>query len=155
MSKGLIEKGIGIAKCKIAILDKLSPISLFAIRLWVANVFWTSALLKLPAGFLGLGQGDWDVTLLLFEDEHPVPGLPPVVAAYMGTAVEFLAPIALVLGLGGRVAAVALLVMTAVIEFTYQSSPEHLIWAIFLGTILLQGPGKLSVDHFIRKKYMG
>lgn len=153
--KKLLSTGCSLSRKALKVLDMLSPLSLVAIRLWVANVFYQSALNKLPAGFLGVGQGNWDATLFLFEHEHPVPGLSPEVAAYAGTTVEFLAPIFLTLGLGGRTAAVALLVMTAVIEFTYQHSADHIIWAIFLGTILLQGPGKLSLDHLIRRKCMG
>ena len=151
----MLRCGCGVAKKILCVLDALSPLSLLAIRLWVANVFYQSAVNKLPAGFLGVGQGNWDATLFLFEHEHPVPGLSPEVAAYVGTGVEFLAPIFLALGLGGRAAAVALLAMTVVIEFTYQHNAEHIIWAIFLGTILLQGPGKLSLDHLIRRKCMG
>ena len=45
--------------------------------------------------------------------------------------------------------------MTSVLQFTYQSSVEHLIWALVLGTILLQGPGRFSWDHFIRRKVKG
>ena len=151
-----------IVKCLTAISEKLipllewfSPLSILGLRLWVANVFYSSGILKLPQGFLGIGQGNWDTTLILFTHEHPVPFLAPEVAAVMGTAMEILAPVALVLGLGARLGAVGLLTMTAVIEFTYQHSPEHIVWALFLSVILLQGPGKISLDHFIRKKYLG
>lgn len=141
-----------IIKKTLAVLDRISPVSILALRLWVAYVFWKSAILKLPKGFLGVGEGNWDSTLFLFEHEHPVPGLSPEIAAYLGAGVEFLAPIALVIGLGSRAAAAALLAMTVVIELTYQSSPDHLIWALFLGVIFLQGPGVISIDHLIRRK---
>ena len=143
-----------IAEKIIFYLEKLGPLSIFALRVWVAHIFFASALLKLPNGFLGLGMGDWGTTVLLFMEEHPVPLLPAEVAAVLGTTVEFLAPIALVLGLGARIGAVGLLVMTAVIEFTYQHSMEHIIWAISLSVILFQGPGLISIDHFIRKRLL-
>lgn len=143
-----------IARCKLAIADKIGEYINLLPRLVVAHVFWSSGLLKLPDGFLGIGRGNWETTLLLFENEHPVPFLPYNVAAYLGTGFEIIAPIMLVLGFGTRIAAVILLTMTAVIEFTYQSSTEHLFWATMLAVILFSGAGKASLDYFIRKKYL-
>ena len=121
----------------------LSPALLLAVRLWIAHVFWASGILKF---------NDFSTAVLLFTDEHPVPGLPPYVAAVLGTTFELGCPILLTLGLAARVATVPLLVMTAVINFTYLDSPEHYIWALFLGTILTQGAGKFSLDHIIVKR---
>jgi putative oxidoreductase len=123
-------------------------------RIYIADIFITSAILKLPAGFLGFGEGNWDTTLFLFEHEHPVPFLPAQVAAVIACFNEIFFSGLLVIGLGARVGALVLLFMTAVIEFTYQSSTEHIVWAMLLGYVLLAGPGKLSIDHFIRKKHM-
>jgi putative oxidoreductase len=132
----------------------LNPVLQFLMRLVVAKVFFSSGILKLPAGFLGIGQGNWGTTLMLFEYEHPVPFLPVELAAFLGTATEIIAPVLLVIGLGSRVAAVALLIMTAVIEFTYQHSMDHVYWALLLGATLIQGPGKISLDYFLRKKFL-
>jgi len=60
----------------------------------------------------------------------------------------------LVLGLGGRLAAFILLCMTLVIQFTYQHAIEHFYWAVLCLIIMLQGPGKLSVDYVLRQKYL-
>ncbi|MBL0319573.1 MAG: DoxX family protein [Alphaproteobacteria bacterium] len=148
-----------LASCKIWCLDVLAPAVLILARLQMANIFFTSGMLKVK---------DWSNTLLLFEAEHPVPflpkgladmlsitnnHLPANVAACMGTFTELVMPVLLVLGLGGRLAAFLMLVMTAVIQFSYQESMEHVYWALLLGIILTQGPGKWSFDYLIRKRF--
>jgi signal transduction histidine kinase len=45
----------------------------------------------------------------------------------------------------------AMLMMTAVIEFTYMHFDVHIEWALMLGLILFQGPGKASLDALIKK----
>lgn len=136
---------ITIITALIELLDKLAFLPMLGLRLWVANIFWKSGLLKI---------GSWDTTISLFADEYKVPFLPPEIAAYMGTATELTAPVLLALGLGSRAAAAALLFMTGVIEFTYMMNDEHIVWALALLLILCCGPGKLSIDHFIRKRFM-
>jgi putative oxidoreductase len=124
-------------------LNSLAFLPVLGMRLWVASVFWKSGMTKLSS---------WESTVALFADEYQVPILPPELAAYMGTAVELTAPILLVVGLGTRFAALSLLIMTAVIEFTYMHFDEHVIWALMLSLIFLQGAGKASIDYFIHKK---
>lgn len=121
----------------------LSPALLLTIRVWMAKVFWVSGVLKLQ---------DFDTAIVLFTEEHPVPFLPPVVAAFLGTGFEVLCPILLVLGLATRLAALPLLVMTAVINFTYQEALEHYYWALLLGVLLTQGAGRWSLDAWIAQR---
>jgi len=137
---------------KLCIAKKLSFIPSLCARLLIAKVFWASGVLKLPAGFLGIGMGNWDSTILLFTEEYHVPLLKPEIAAYMSATFEILCPILLVLGLGTRVAAFFLLCMTIVIEFTYQHDIAHLFWGTSLLFLLTGGGGCLSIDCFIRKK---
>ncbi len=115
-----------------------------ALRIWIALVFWKSGVIKIA---------NWDVTLILFKEEHPVPGLSPEMAAYLGTFNELVMPILLVIGLGARFAAIALLVSTAIIQFTYLNSHEHFIWALVLGAIMIRGAGLYSLDFFVRQKH--
>ncbi|MGE0754761.1 MAG: DoxX family protein [Alphaproteobacteria bacterium] len=133
-----------IIRCKITLLNTLQPLFLLGIRLWMANVFWVSGVQKF---------NNWDATILLFTDEHPVPFLPPEAAAVFGTTFELLCPVLLVLGLGARFATLPLLVMTAVIQFTYLDHITHYYWMLLLGMILFFGAGKLSADHLIARKY--
>lgn len=131
--------------CKLAILqnlEKLSFLPVLGLRLWIADVFWKSGMTKF---------NDWEGTISLFADEYKVPIISPEFAAYAGTVVELTAPVLIALGLGARIGAVMLLCMTAVIEFTYMHFDIHIIWALVLTLILLEGAGKASVDYFIRK----
>jgi putative oxidoreductase len=124
-------------------LEKLDFIPVLGMRLWIANVFFRSGLTKIDS---------WSSTIDLFRDEYKVPLLPPEIAALMATSVELTAPILLALGLGTRLSAGALLAMTAVIEFTYGDFEIHKVWALMLLLIITHGPGRASIDYFIRKK---
>jgi len=106
---------------------------MLVIRLWIAHVFWASGILKIE---------DFSTAVLLFTDEHPVPHMPPVVAAVFSTSFELGCPVLLALGLGARLATLPLLVMTAIINFTYQNATEHYYWAMLLSMILFYGPGR-------------
>jgi putative oxidoreductase len=96
----------------------------------------------------------------LFEEEYQVPFLGPAAAAYLGTAVELTAPVFLALGLGGRWAAVVLFVFNIMAVISYPALEEagvqqHQLWGLMLALICCYGPGKISFDHFIRKRCLG
>jgi putative oxidoreductase len=116
------------------------------LRLGVALAFWRSGLVKLAS---------WDSTLQLFADEYRVPVLPPEIAAYLATTVELTTPILLLLGLATRLGAAAMLGMTLVIQlFVYpENYPDHLLWAGPLLYLILRGPGAISVDHVVRRRF--
>ncbi|HEX8012134.1 MAG TPA: DoxX family protein [Casimicrobiaceae bacterium] len=124
------------------------PYSVLAIplRLAVATVFWNSAMTKLA---------NWDTAVALFIDEYKVPLLPPEVAAYLAASIELTTPVLLVLGLLTRPAAVVLLGMTLVIEvFVYPLAwPTHIQWAAMLLVLLCRGPGALSIDHLLWRRF--
>jgi putative oxidoreductase len=124
------------------------PYSLLAIpaRLGVAQVFWSSGQTKLA---------DWDATLQLFQEEYKVPLLSPDVAAHLAASIELSMPVLLVLGLFTRGAALILLGMTTFIEvFVYpQAWPTHIQWVAMLVFLLCRGPGKLSLDELIARRW--
>ena len=99
------------------------------LRIALAVPFWRSGILKW-SGFLQLN----DSAVLLFSDVFKLhlPGGPysfpaPEVMAFMSGSVEILAPIFLVLGLATRFAALALLVMTGIVELTVPDGwPIHI-----------------------------
>lgn len=126
------------------------PYTVLAIplRLAVATVFWNSAMTKLA---------NWDTAIFLFTDEYKVPLLPPDVAAYMAASIELTTPVLLVLGLLTRPAVLVLLGMTTVIEvFVYpQAWPTHIQWAAMMFVLLARGPGQLSLDALIRRRFLG
>lgn len=116
------------------------------LRLAVATVFWNSAMNKLA---------NWDTTISLFTDEYKVPLLPPELAAHMALAIELTAPVLLVAGLFTRFTALVLLGMTAIIEiFVYpQAWPTHIQWAAMLLVLLARGPGRVSIDHWLWRRF--
>jgi putative oxidoreductase len=131
----------------LALLERVPfAIAPLLMRFGMGLVFWRSAQTKLAS---------WDTTLLLFREEYRVPLLPPELAAYLAMAVELTAPILLAFGLATRLGAGAMLGMTLVIQlFVYpQSYTDHLLWAGPLVYLVLRGPGTLSIDHLIRKRF--
>lgn len=132
------------------LLESLQPVALLAARVYVALVFFRSGLTKLR---------DWDVTLSLFADEYKVPLLPPEMAAWLGTGGELLLPVLLVLGLGGRVAALGLFVVNAVAVVSLMEVPEaalqqHVFWGSLLLGLLLWGPGRWSLDGWLAPRWL-
>ncbi|WOB07091.1 DoxX family protein [Piscinibacter gummiphilus] len=129
----------------VAALEALQPAAQLGARLYVAQVFFMSGLTKIH---------DWDTTLALFADEYQVPLLPPPVAAVMGTAGELVLPVLLLLGLGGRFAALGLSVVNAVAvlslgEIAPAALQQHVFWGSLLLALVLWGPGKWSLDSLL------
>jgi len=124
-----------------------SPLFDLGVRIYLGHTFFKSGVLR----FNDWKNDNFSNQVFLFELEHPVPGLDPTTAAYLTTGAELVLPIMLVLGLFGRFAAAGLLVMTAVIEFTYGHFDVHILWAFLAAMIFIKGPGKLSLDTLILK----
>jgi putative oxidoreductase len=105
----------------------------------------------LRAGLLKLGGWSDGTTLALFTDEYRLPLVPPQLAAYMATTAELILSPLLLAGLFTRLAALALLLMTLVIEiFVYPNAFDtHGVWAVCLLVLMKYGPGRLSLDHLI------
>lgn len=133
---------------------RLLPYSLvsLALRCALAVPFWLSGLTKW-AGFLKLS----DTPLILFQNEfrlhllgktYPYPF--PVAAAWGSSIAEIVLPVLLVLGLGTRLAAFGILLMTALIQLTIPTGwPIHATWAAMAAGVMLLGPGKLSLDGIL------
>ena len=132
-------------------LEALQPLALLAARLYVARAFFLSGLTKIR---------DWDTTLALFADEYHVPLLPPELAAVAGTTGELVLPVLLALGLAGRFGAMGLFVLNIVAVLSLQEVAEaalqqHIFWGSLLAGLILWGPGKWSVDHFVAPRFLG
>ena len=127
-------------------VDLLQPLVNLAFRLYVAKVFFTSGLTKID---------NWDSTLMLFEYEYDVPVLSFELAAWLATAGELVLPVLLVLGLAGRFSAVGLFILNYVAMISYPDISaaginDHYFWGAMLLVLTVYGPGKLSVDHWLR-----
>lgn len=115
------------------------PLLLVVIRFKMAHIFWRAGRIKF---------NHWDSTMSLFRFEYKVPYFPPDLAAYLAMTFELICPVLLVFGLMTRLAAIPLLIITAVIQFTYLNHSDHAYWAILLGVLLLKGAGPLSLDRY-------
>lgn len=128
-------------------LELLAPFGDLAIRLYVANVFWKSGLTKIAS---------WETTVMLFTYEYQVPLLSPAFAALLATVIELVFPVLLVLGLAGRFSAFVLFAFNAMAVISYPDLADagrqwHYAWGLLLLVPLLHGPGKLSLDHVLKR----
>ena len=111
-------------------------------RLWLAQLFFASGLIKV---------GNWQTALYLSANEYPVSWLDPVTAAYIGAAIEVIAPVFLALGLMTRYAALPLLILTLVIQFSYRAFDSQLCWAVLFGWYVVHGASTWSLDNLLRR----
>lgn len=131
-------------KLRTSVERRLTAPLLLLGRYMMAEIFFRAGLVKLAS---------FETTVALFRDEYRTPFLPPEVAAVLATATELTMPVFLLLGLGTRFAALPMLAMTGMIQFTYFYHSEHYFWAFVLLTLIIRGPGAWSVDHWLRRRF--
>jgi len=133
-----------------ALPQRLLPpaLQLLLARVGIAAVFFLSGRTKVQ-GWLTIKPFTYE----LFRTEYKLPLISAELAAPLATYAEHLLPLMLLLGLGTRYAALALLGMTAVIEiFVYPNAwPTHLLWTAALLPLIAQGGGKWSLDRLFFK----
>lgn len=148
MIRTLIQRALVIT----GLVDRLQPVVLFALRLYVSSVFFRSGLVKIS---------DWSATLALFHDEYKVPLLPPDLAACVGAFGELTFPVLITLGLMGRFGAAGLFVVNAMALVSYPQLwgfdcpaglQMHFVWGAILLALAIFGPGRISVDELILKR---
>jgi putative oxidoreductase len=135
----------------------------FVARFSIAAVFWKSGQTKVEGFAIDLIEGTFelgmprlaDSTIPLFQSEYHVPLLSPELAAHMAAFAEHFFPVLILLGFATRFSALALLGMTLTIQtFVYPDAyPTHGTWVAILLYLMATGPGKLSIDHLIAKRY--
>ena len=138
----LLQRGLSLWQRLTDLLDHTQPLAALLARGYVAEVFFRSGLTKIR---------DWDTTLALFGDEYKVPLLSPATAAVMGTAGELLLPVLLVLGLGGRFAALGLSVVNVVAvislgDIAPAALQQHITWGVLLAGLAVFGAGRWSLE---------
>ena len=129
-----------------------SPLLLLYFRWYVAWVFLKAGLFKI---------NDWETTLVLFEYEYAVPLLPFELAAYLATFGELVFPVFLIAGLGTRFTAIALSVVNIMAVVSYYATLAkgaglvwHYMWGSMLLTNIIYGGGFLSVDQWLKSKFL-
>lgn len=135
------------------LLDVLKDLGTLIARFWVAYIFLASGLTKVA---------NWGATLMLFKCNYTVPLMSYQMAAYVGTAAEFIFPIFLILGLGGRFFVFSFFIynIVCVVSYHFLWTPagsagldDHISWGLLLMLIMLYGSGRISFDHVIHKRW--
>jgi putative oxidoreductase len=146
--QNLLQRALAVT----GLVDRLQPVVLLALRLYVSGVFFRSGLVKVS---------DWSATLALFHDEYKVPLLPPDLAAFVGAFGELTFPVLITLGLLGRFGAVGLFVVNAMAVISYPQLfgfecpagiDAHFYWGSILLALSVFGPGRISLDALILKR---
>ncbi|MCY7271182.1 MAG: DoxX family protein [Sphingomonas bacterium] len=126
-------------------------IALLFLRVVFAGIFWRSGRTKVE-------EGSWitisDNARFLFSEEYAGVPLPPEFAAVAATSAEHLFPILLVIGLATRFSALALLLMTLVIQiFVYPDAwwSVHSLWVAMALVLIARGGGLFSVDRWLAR----
>ena len=141
------------------------PHSLIALlaRFSIAAVFWKSGQTKVEGLAIDIVGGEFhlgwphlsDSAVALFQQEYKLPLLLPELAATLAACAEHFFPVLLLLGIATRLSALGLLGMTLTIQlFVYPDAyPTHGTWAALLLYLVAQGPGKVSVDAWIARRW--
>ena len=140
------DKGVAIAGSRL-----VEGAALFLLRIALAGVFWRSGQTKVLEGsFLKIDPSQYD----LFRSEFSGLPLDPAIAVPLTTFSEHFFPALLLLGLATRFSAVALLVMTLVIQiFVFPDAwwPVHSLWAAMAAILIVRGGGLFSLDALIAR----
>jgi putative oxidoreductase len=137
-------------------LAPFQSVFLLVLRCYMSWQFLKSGWLKLQ---------DWESTRFLFEEEYKVPLLSPDIAAILGTAGEIVFPTLLIAGLLSRYAALGLSAVNVIAVVAYAhvltsagfeaALGQHYFWGLMLLTLLLFGPGRLSLDALPGRRSVG
>jgi putative oxidoreductase len=164
--KPLVQKLLKITAWKICILENfLAPVALLAARLYVGMEFWRSGRVKISEGWEHAKDGFDALFKPEFEKNHikhwlgmdiafPVPST--AFGAFGTTYVEIALAVLLMAGLAGRAAAFGIFMMALTIElFVYPDTDQNYYWMLLMAILVTVGPGKISLDYFIRRKLLG
>ena len=131
----------------------------FIARFSIAAVFWNSGQTKVQGFVINLVNGEFTLgwprlsesAVSLFQDEYKLPFIAPEIAAPMAAVAEHVFPLLILIGLGTRFSALALLGMTLVIQLLVYPGAyaTHGTWAAVLLYLMARGPGVLSIDHWL------
>lgn len=116
------------------------PFTDFGIRLFVAQAFFRSGMIKAM---------EWDNALYLATNEYPVSWLDPTSAATIGLSIELIGPMLLVIGLFTRPAAAAMAALMLISQAVYVPTTTNLMLGAILVWLAISGSAALSLDRAI------
>jgi len=125
------------------------------LRLFLAWEFWESGMTKF--------HGENWFSEIQSSFPFPFNVIPTDISWFIATWTELLGAIALVLGLGTRLAAVSMIILDVVAWVSVHAGNGYnvcsngwklpLIYLIMFLPLLFSGPGRLSLDHWIARRY--
>ncbi len=133
-----------------------SYLGLLGLRLLLAWEFWEAGVMKYT------GE-NWFINV---QEDFPFPFnvVPVDFSWFLATWSELLGAVALVIGLGTRFFSVTLIILTAVAWASVHAGNGYnvcdngyklpLMYLIMFIPLVLSGPGKLSLDHWLAKRFM-
>ena len=133
-----------------------SYLGLLGLRLLLAWEFWEAGVMKYT------GE-NWFINI---QEDFPFPFsvVPVDISWFLATWSELLGAVALVIGLGTRFFSVTLIILTAVAWASVHAGHGYnvcdngyqlpLMYLVMLVPLVLSGPGKLSLDHWLAKRFM-
>ncbi len=130
-------------------------ISMLGLRLLLAYEYWESGVAKYSGA-------NWFSQI---QDQFPFPFsiVPPEISWFIATWSELLGAVALVIGLGTRFFSASLIILTIVAWASVHAGNGYnvcsngfklpLIYLVMFIPLLFSGPGRLSLDHLISKRF--
>ena len=120
------------------------PIVDLIVRFWIAMPAIVSGLLL---------ANDWNTALMLAISEYPIPWLDPRTEALLGNILQLAGGISLLLGLGTRLGALAIVVFNIATQVYYVSLDLNLFRIALAMGYVFRGPGPLSLDSLLIKGF--
>ena len=117
----------------------LAPWLDLTMRIWLAQAFLMGAAMTAMRGS-PLAMDGTSRLVLAFD---------VLVASPFGLLTQFVCPVLLLLGLGGRLAALLLLVQVLLLHGTSGFAIGHVTWAVLLGWTIVAGPDACSLDALL------
>ena len=127
-------------------------LALLVTRVALAGIFWRAGRTKVVEG---TSLEIVEIQYFIFENEFAGLPLPSEIAVPMATYAEHLFPLLLVIGLATRFSALALMIMTLVIQvFVFPDAwwQTHIVWVAMAAILLSRGAGTFSLDALIASR---
>lgn len=137
-------------------LDRLGEFApQLLLRFFIAYEFWEA----------GIGKYRGENWFHDFRGEFPFPFnvMPADLSWFLATWTELAGAVAMVVGFATRFSAASLIILDIVAWYSVHAGNGYnvcsngfklpLIYLIILITLLLSGPGKASLDHFIKNRF--
>jgi NADH:ubiquinone reductase (H+-translocating) len=92
---------------------------------------------------------EWNTAVTLAANEYPIHALAPQTEAFLGIVLQLVGGVSLLLGLGTRLGALAIVGVTVATQIYYAPLDVTLFRIVLALGYVLRGPGPISFDHFL------